>query len=132
MAALALRVELQQLSRHVGHRLLDARLGPLPGLGAELVELWRGAGVGRAILLNQVEPGERNVELCLVRELQNHQLERRLVVLLDDAKAAIPRDPMFHVDDVIANRQVAKIGDKCGRFRLTPGYGARLDVSIVD
>ena len=39
LRGLALRVELEQLGRHVGHGLLDAGLGLLPGLRAELVEL---------------------------------------------------------------------------------------------
>ena len=42
---LALGVELEQLAGHVGHGLLDARLGLLPGLRAELVELGRRAGL---------------------------------------------------------------------------------------
>ncbi len=75
---LALRVELEQLGGHVGHRLLYARLGLLPGLRAELVELRRGAGVGGAVLLDEVEAGERDVELGLVGELEDHELERRL------------------------------------------------------
>ncbi len=45
LRGLALGVELEQLGGHVGHRLLDAGLGLLPALGAELVELRRGAGV---------------------------------------------------------------------------------------
>ena len=74
---LALGVELEQLGGHVGHGLFDAGLGLLPGLGAELVELRRGAGVGGAVLLDQVEARERDVELGLVGELEDHQLERR-------------------------------------------------------
>ena len=42
----ALGVELEQLGGHVGHGLFDAGFGLLPGLGAELVELRGGAGVG--------------------------------------------------------------------------------------
>ena len=79
-SGLALGVELEQLGGHVGHGLLDARLGLLPGLGAEPVELGRRAGLGGAVLLDQVEARERDVELGLVGELEDHQLKWRLPV----------------------------------------------------
>ena len=47
-------------------------------LGAELVELRRRAGVGAAILLDQVEAGEGDIELRLISELKNHQFERQV------------------------------------------------------
>ncbi len=72
---LALRVELQQLFGHVLHGLLHARLGLGPRGVAEAVELRRGAGFGGAILLDEVEPRERNVELRVLGEGEDHQLE---------------------------------------------------------
>ena len=129
---LALRVELEQLAGHVGHRLLDAGLGLLPGLGAELVELRRGSGIGGAVLLDQVEAGERDVKLGLVGELEDHQLERRLVVLFDDAQAAVPGDAVLDVDDVVADGEVAEVGDEGGGFRLAAADGPRGDVGVVD
>ena len=128
----ALRVELQQLAGHVGHGLLHPRLGLLPGLSAELVELGRGAGVGRPIFLDEVETGERNIELGLIRELQDHQFERRLVVLFNDSQSAVARDAVLDVDDVVADGEVAEVGDEGGRFGLGAGDRAGLHVGVVD
>ncbi len=125
MRGLALRVELEQLGGHVGHGLLDARLGLLPGLRAELVELRRGAGVGGAVLLDEVEASERDVELGLVGELEDHQLERRLVVLFDDAQAAVAGDAVFDVDDVVADGEVAEVGDEGGGLWICCGVTGR-------
>ena len=129
---LALRVELEQLGGHVGHRLLDAGLGLLPALGAELVELRRGAGVGRAIFLDEVEAREGNVELGLVGELEDHEFERRCVVFFDDAQAAVAGDAVLDVDDVISDGEIAEVGDEGGRLRLAAADGTRLDVGVVD
>ena len=123
---LALRVELEQLVGHVVHGLLDARLGLLPVLRAQLVQLRRGAGVGAAVLLDQVEPRERDVELGLVGELQNHELERRLAVLLDLAQAAVARDAVLDVDDVVADGEVAEVGDEGRGLGLRARDWARL------
>ena len=129
---MALCVELQQFTGHVGHGLLDARLGLLPGLGAEFVELRRGPGVGAAILLDQVEARKRDVKLGLVGKLKDHEFERRLVMLFDDAQTAVTGDAVLDVNDVIADSQIAKVGDKCGGLGLAAGDGAGLDVSVVD
>jgi hypothetical protein len=63
------------------HGLLHARLGLGPLLRAELVQHRRGPGIGRAILLDQVEPRERNVEPRLLGELEHHELDRQAVLL---------------------------------------------------
>ena len=76
---LALRVELNQLGAHVGHRFLDACLGLVPGLRSELVEFGRRAGLAAAIFLDEVEARERDVELGLIGELEDHEFKRRLV-----------------------------------------------------
>ena len=44
LRGLALGVELEELGRHVGHRLFYAGFGLLPALGAEFVEFGRRAG----------------------------------------------------------------------------------------
>ena len=81
MRGLALGVELQQLVGHVLHGLLDAGLGLGPLLRAELVEHRRGAGIGGAVFLDQVEAGERDVEARLLGELEDHELDGHAVLL---------------------------------------------------
>ena len=72
---LALRVELQQLLGHVAHRLLDARLGLLPGRAAEPIERRpRAAGV----LLNEVEPLDRDEQLVVAVVAELEELLLRL------------------------------------------------------
>ena len=58
----ALRVQLQQLLRHVAHRLLDARLGLLPSGAAKTIE--RRPGAAR-VFLNQIEALDRNEQLVV-------------------------------------------------------------------
>ena len=120
LGGFALGVELEQLAGHVLHGLLDAGFGLLPGLGAEFVEGGRGAGVGGAVLLDEVEAGERDVEFGLVGELEDHEFEGRLVVLVDHAQATVLGDAVLDVDDVIADGKVAEVGDEGGGF----GFGA--------
>ena len=59
---LALRVELEQLVGHVPHGLAHPGLGLGPLLGPQTVEHRRGPGIGRAILLDEVQTGKGNVE----------------------------------------------------------------------
>ncbi len=73
---LALGVELEELRGHVGHGFFYAGFGLLPGLGAEAVTLGGRAGLGGAVLLDEVEAGEGDVELGVVGELEDHELER--------------------------------------------------------
>ena len=136
-AALRCGVELDQLGGHVGHGFLDAGLGLLPGLRAQLVEDGRGAGLGGAVLLDEVEAGERDVELGGVGELEDHQLELGCLyaagaggVVLDGAQAAVLGDAVFYVDDVVADGEVAEVGDEGGGLGLAGG-GAGGDVGVV-
>ena len=129
---LALGVELEQLGGHIGHRLFDARLGLLPRLRAKPVALGRRAGLAAAIFLDEVEAGERDVELGLVGELEDHQLQRRLAGLFNDAQAAVLRDAVLNVDDVVADGEVAEVGDEGGGFGLAADNGAGLNVGVVD
>jgi hypothetical protein len=59
---LSLGVELQQLLRHVAHRLLDARLGLLPRRPTEAIE--RGTAAA-GVFLNQIEPLDGNEQLVV-------------------------------------------------------------------
>ena len=73
-------VELEQLGGHVLHGLADAGLGFCPLLRAEPVEDRRGAGVGGAVFLDEVEAGERDVELGALGELENHELDGEAIL----------------------------------------------------
>ena len=101
---------------------LHARLGLGPLLRAEPVQHRRGTGIGGAIFLNQVEPRERNVELGLLGEFQNHEFDGE-AVLHNLFQALVLRDAVFHVDHVIADGQVAEVGDKGRGLRLACGSG---------
>ena len=74
LGRLALGVKLQQLIRHVLHGLAHPRLGLGPLLAAQAIEHGRRPGVGRTVFLNQVEPGKRYIETCLLGKLQHHEL----------------------------------------------------------
>ena len=107
---LALRVELQQLLRHVAHRLLDARLGLLPRCAAKTIQRRpRAAGV----LLNQVEALDRNEQLVVAVIVK---LEK-LLAAVGPAKAELLQadelaDAVVDVDDEIADLQIAQVGEE--------------------
>ena len=111
-----LRVELQQLVGHVDEPRLDTRLGLLPRLPAHAVES-RGAAPGAVVLLEQVEPGERDVELGPIRVLDHHQvfLPRPL---LDLGHAQVTADAVLGVDHEVAGLEVFEVGEKRRRRRL--------------
>ena len=85
----------------------------------------------RAVFLDEVEAGERDVELGLVSELEDHQLQRRLAMLLNDAQAAVLRDAVFDVDHIVADGEVAEVGDEGGGLGLAADNGAGLNVGVV-
>src|SRR6188768_3824539 len=100
---LASRVQLQQLLRHVAHRLLDARLGLFPRGAAELVE--RGGGTA-GVFLNEIEPFEWDEELVLSRIPQFHELLRLLTRRHGKTlQSGEPADTVVDVDDQIADLQ---------------------------
>ena len=129
LRGVALGVELEQLRGHVLHGLAHARLGFGPLLRAEPVEHRRGSGVGGAIFLDQIEARERNVELGALGEFQNHELDRE-AVLRDLFQALILRDAVLHVHHVVADAEIAKVGDK-GRGLRSFGLGPRRYVGLV-
>ena len=125
-----LRVELDELAGHIGHGFFDAGLGLLPGGVAELVEHGRRAGIGRAVLLDEVEPRERNVELGLVCELEDHEFELFVCGFVEHAEPAILRDAVLDVHDVVPDGEVAEVGDEGGGFGFAGG-GTCGDVGFV-
>ncbi len=114
---------------HVLHGLAHAGLGLRPLLRAEPVEHRRGAGVGGTVFLNEIEARERDVELGLLGEFENHEFDGE-AVLHDFFEALVLRDAVLDVDDVVADGEVAEVGDE-GRGLGALGLGACGDVGIV-
>ena len=120
---LARGVELEQLLGHVAHRLLDARLGLLPGRAAELVERRpRRAGV----LLDEIEPLDRDEELVLAGVAELHEL-LRLEADLDPLQADEHADAVVDVDDEVADLEIAEVGEERAR---SPSGGARAPAAL--
>ena len=129
LGGVALGVELEQFAGHVLHGLAHAGLGLGPLLRAEPVEDGCGTGVGGAIFLDEIEAGERDVELGGFSELENHELDGE-AVLHDFFEALVLGDAVFDVDDVVADGEVAEVGDE-GRGLGALGLGAGGDVGVV-
>ena len=55
-----------------------------------------------------------------------------LVVFFDDAQAAVAGDAVLDVDDVVADGEVAEVGDEGGGFGFAAADGAGGDVGVVD
>ena len=82
--------------------------------------------------MDEVEASEGDVELGLVGELEDHEFERGLVGLFDDAESHVAGDAVFDVDHVIAYGEVAEVGDEGGCFGFAaPNGGAGFDVGVV-
>ena len=113
---LARGVELQQLLRHVAHGFLDAGLGLLPRGAAELVERRaRRAGV----LLDQVQPLDRNEELVLAGVAELHELLRRQADV-DPLQADEHADAVVDVHDEVVDLQVAEVREERARRGAPP------------
>ena len=117
---LARGVELEQLVGHVAHGLLDARLGLLPGGAAETIE--RRVAAARE-LLHEVEPVDRDEQLVVAGVAQLHELAR-LVADVDLLQPDEHADAVVHVDDVIADLEIAEVGEE--------GLGGRRAPLVAD
>ena len=117
LGSLARGVKLQQLLGHVLHGLLHARLGLLPLLRAQPVE-HRLHAFRRAILLHQVEPGQRNIQPRAFGVLQHHELDGAAVFLRNLLQPLVLADAVLDVHHVIADREIAKVGEKRRDLRL--------------
>ena len=122
---LARGVELEQLLGHVAHGLLDARLGAFPGGAAELVERrLRGA----AVLLDEVEPLDRNEQLVFAEIAQLHEFLHG-VADADLFEPDEPADAVIDVHDQVLDFEVAQIreerlGDRAVPVSLALDLGA--------
>ena len=111
---LARGVELEELLRHVAHRLLDPALGAFPGRAAQPIERRpRRAGV----LLDEIQPFDRHEQLVVAGVAQLEKLLQR-VADADLLEADERPDPVIDVDDEIADLQIAQVRQKRlgGRF----------------
>ena len=73
----------------------------------------------RTIFLDQVEPRQRHVEPRALGVLQQHEL-RVAVALIDFLQSLILPDAVLHVDDVVADLQIAEVRKKRRHLRLLP------------
>ncbi len=73
----------------------------------------------RAVFLHQVEARQRNIEARALGIFEQHELGIA-VALIDFFQSLVLADAVLDVDDVIANLQIAEIGEKRGSLRLLP------------
>ena len=78
-----------------------------------------------AILLHQIEAGERNVEAGGFGKFEQHEFGGA-VAMVDFFQSLVLADAVFDVHDVIANLQIAEVGEKGGDFGFR-ALGARGD-----
>ncbi len=115
-------VELEQLLRHIAHRLLDARFGFLPRRPTEPIERGpRRAGVH----LNEIEPLDRDEQFVLARIPELHEL-LRISSDVDALEADEQPDAVIDVDDEVAGLQIAEIGKE----RAGGGLAAFVDLAL--
>ena len=114
LRGLALRVELQQFVGHVFHGLADAGFGLCPGSRAQMVQ-HRLRAFLRTILLHQIKPSQRNIKPRGVGVFEQHEF-RVAVALVDFLQSLILADAVFHMNDIVANLQVAKVGEETLRL----------------
>ena len=110
-AHLALGVKLQKLLGHVAQRALDTGLGALPGGSPQSIEWRLRAITARAVSLDQIQALQRHIKFGVFLVRQKHEvargtLDRKL------AKTAVEADPVVHMHDVIADLEVAEVGNE--------------------
>ena len=82
------------------------------------------------IFLDQIQAREGDVKLCGLSKLQHHVLAGDFI-LLNFLEPLIHTDAMFHMNNVVANREVAEVRHECGRFRLAAQGLRGLDFRVV-
>ena len=109
----ALRVELQQLFRHIAHFRFDARLGARPGGAAHAVELRLRFALA-AKSLHQIHARQRHIELVAARIFEQHVVAFG-IALGNLANAEELADAVLGVDHVIARLQIELVRGKRSR-----------------
>ena len=113
---LARSVELEELFRHVAHRLLDPAFGPFPRRAAQPVD---GGPRRPRVLLNEVQPFDRHEELVVTGVPQLEKFLER-VADADLLEADERPDAMVHVHDQVADLQIAQVRKKRLGGRFSP------------
>src|SRR5271169_2119008 len=85
----------------------------------------------RTILLDEIETSQRDIEPCGFGVLEQHEF-RRAIALIDLLETLILPDAMLHVDNVVANLQVAEVGKKRRDFRFLALWARRYQVRFVE
>ena len=75
---------------------------------------------GRAILLHQVQPRQRNIQARALGILQDHEFGRAAVFLRNLFQSLVLADAVLDVHHVIADGEIAKVGEERRDFRLLP------------
>ena len=127
---LALRIELEQLVGHVLHRLAHAGFRLAPCLRAKMIQDGLRA-LRRTIFLHQIKPSKRNIKPRCVGVFEQHEF-RRAVALVDFLQSLILPDAVLHVDNVVANLQIAEVRKKRRDFRFLPLRSRRHQVRFVE
>ena len=116
LGGLALGVELEQFVGHVLHGLAHARLGLGPGRRAQMVQ-YRLGPFRRTVLLHQVKTRQRDIQARALGVFEQHEF-RVAVALVNLLQSLVLADAVLDVDDVVADLQVAEIGEKRRGLRL--------------
>ena len=112
----ALGVDVEQLLRQVDDGVFHPLLALVPGRRADLRQRRRRLAAAD-VLLNQVDLGDRHVQLGLLGEFEEQRLLGVVVRFVDELEAQIAGDAVIDVDDQVAFVQVEKTVD---RPRLVP------------
>ncbi len=131
LGGLARGVELEQLLGHVLHGLLHARLGLLPLLRAQPIQ-HRLHAFGRAILLHQVEPRERDIQPRAFGVFQHHELGGAAVFLRNLLQPLVLADAMLDMHHVIADGEIAKVGEEGRDLRLLPLRMGQRNLRLIE
>ena len=130
-AGFALRVELEQLGRHVAHGLLDPPLGLLPGAAAQFVD-HRARTFGARVLLDAIEALHRDLELVAALVDQDHELATQ-AAHFDGFQPLEAADTVVLVHDEVADLEVPEVGEEAARRAATAAvemHFLREDVAV--
>ena len=131
LGGLAHRVELEQLFGHVLHGLFHAGFGLLPLLRAQPIQ-YRLHSFRGAVLLHQVQPGKWYIQACALGVFQDHELGRAAVFLGNLLQSLVLANAVLDVHHVIADGEIAEIGQERRDFGLLPLRMRQRDLRLVE
>ena len=94
------------------HRLAHLGLDPLPAR-ARPADRARAVPGDAAVLLDEIEAIDGDEQPVAARELQHHEVAVEAAAL-GAPQARVARDAVVHVDDEVADLEVAEVGDEGG------------------